>query len=95
MHRLLAELAHPFGQRISGREDLVAVVVEHAMVVAEVRPRHVPVEVLGLGIEHEGVGHELVDRIGDRLPAVVAEVARGGEGGRIRVARFGGHGLLL
>ena len=58
--RGLAELAHPFGQRVDHGVDLVAVLVEQQVIVAEMRPAHVPVEVLGLEVEGEGVGGEAV-----------------------------------
>jgi hypothetical protein len=57
-----ADLAHALGDVVRGRQDLLGLLVEHLVVVAEVRPRHVPVEVLGLEIEREHVGQQRRER---------------------------------
>ena len=46
------------------------------MVVAEVRARHVPVEVLRLQVEREHIGEQRVERAGDVARGVGAEVGR-------------------
>ena len=61
---LAAELAGAFGHGVGHGEDLVGLLVEQEMEVAEVRPGHVPVEVLGLKVEREGVGEERGERAG-------------------------------
>ena len=48
-------LAHPFGGW-SVVADRVRLLVQHQMIIAEIPTRDVPVEVLGLHVEHEGVG---------------------------------------
>ena len=60
-----AELAHPLGDVVGDGEDLVGLLVEQQMVVAEMRPADMPVEILGLEIEREGVGQQGVERAGD------------------------------
>ena len=57
-----SELAHALGDRVDHREDCARLIVEHEVVVAEVRAGDVPVEVLGLQIEREDVGAEHVQR---------------------------------
>ena len=46
------------------------------MIVAEMRPADVPVEILGLEIERENVGQQGVERAGDVLDGVGAEIGR-------------------
>ncbi len=53
-----ADLAHALGQWVGHGEDLIALLVEQQMVVAEVRTAHVPVEVLGLEVDGEGIGKQ-------------------------------------
>src|SRR5215210_1818682 len=43
-----ADLPYALGNGVRHREKLVALVIEHQMIVAEMRARHVPMEVLGL-----------------------------------------------
>src|SRR5260370_36072202 len=51
------------------------------MIVAEMRARHVPVEILGLEVERIDVGQQNVERAGEFLGGVGAEICRGGESG--------------
>ena len=64
VQRDAADLAHALGQRVGHGEDLIALLVEQQVVVAEMRPAHVPVEVLGLEVDGEGVGEQRVERAG-------------------------------
>ena len=48
-----ANLANPFGDVIGCGEKLIALFVQQQMVVAKVRPRNMPMEVLGLQIESD------------------------------------------
>ena len=48
-----ADLADPLGHVVGGGEDVRGLLVQHQVVVAEVRPADVPVEILGLQIERE------------------------------------------
>ena len=59
------DLAHAFGDVVGRGEDLVALFVEQEVVIAEVRPRYVPVEVLGLQVQREHVGEQDGERAGD------------------------------
>src|SRR5262245_50383427 len=45
-----ADLADALGERVGGGEDLITLLIEQQMVVAEVRPGNVPVKVLGLQV---------------------------------------------
>ena len=47
------ELAHPFGNRIRCRVDVVRALVEQKMVITEMRAGNVPMEILGLQVERE------------------------------------------
>jgi hypothetical protein len=57
-----AEFADAFGKGVSHRKDLIALFIQKQMVIAEVRSRHVPVEVLGLDVERKGVRKQQVQR---------------------------------
>ena len=56
--RHAADLAGTLGNRIGGREDLLALFVQQQMVVAEMRTGHMPVEILGLEVESEHIGKQ-------------------------------------
>ena len=62
--------------RIGHGEDLVGLLVQQQVVVAEVRAAHVPVEVLGLQVEREDVGEHGVHGAGDVLGRLGLEVGR-------------------
>src|SRR5690349_14850578 len=53
--RRSADLAHPLGNRVGRSENLVRLLIEQQMEVAEMWPRNVPVEILGLHIKREHV----------------------------------------
>ena len=55
-----AELPHALREHVSHGEDLVGLLVEKQVVVAEVRPAHVPMEVLRLQVERKRVGEGAV-----------------------------------
>jgi hypothetical protein len=63
--------------RIGGGEDLVGLLVQHQMIVAKVRARHVPVEVLGLQVERQHVRQEDVERTGDVAHRIGLEIGAG------------------
>src|SRR5947207_15333296 len=50
-----ADLPYALGNGVRHGEKLVALVIEHQVIVAEIRTRHVPMEVLGLEIQREYV----------------------------------------
>ena len=64
VQRGAADLADALGHRVGHGEDLIALLVEQQVVVAEMRAAHVPVEVLGLEVDGEGVGEQRVERAG-------------------------------
>jgi hypothetical protein len=82
-----AELARALGNGVGHGEDLVRLLVQHQVVVAKVRPRHVPVEVLGLQVQREGVGQQ-----GRQATTDVAARFGAERGGRVqgRLAARGG-----
>src|SRR5262249_8617565 len=57
-----AELAHALRDRIRRGVELIGLLVEEQVVIAEVRTRGVPVEVLGLQIEREEVREQEIHR---------------------------------
>src|SRR6266849_7349925 len=63
--RRAADLPYALGDRVRGGEDLVGLLVQEKMIIAEVRTRHVPMEVLRLHVEREYVGKQHVERGGD------------------------------
>jgi hypothetical protein len=57
-----ADLAYSLGQCVSHGEELIAMIVKHRMIVPKMRSAHMPVKILGLEIQREGVSQECVDR---------------------------------
>jgi hypothetical protein len=64
------------GNHIRGCEDLVSVLVEHEMVIAEMLPREMPMEVLGLDIEGEQICQQTGQGAGNVSRRLRAEVGR-------------------
>jgi hypothetical protein len=62
-----ADATHALGHNVDGLENRIGMLVEQQVIVAEVRAGQVPVEVLGLDIEREGIGDELVNGLCDCL----------------------------
>src|SRR5262249_20977026 len=62
------------GYGIGDRVDLVGLLIEKQMVIAEMRPADVPMKVLGLEIERKYVGQQSIQRPTDVLRRVRAEV---------------------
>ena len=58
--RRTAELADALGNRVGHRIQLISVLIEQQVIVAEMRPTHVPMEVLGLQIQREYIGEDCV-----------------------------------
>src|SRR6185312_17352038 len=61
---------------VGGSEELLALFVEQQVIVAEMWAAHVPVEVLRLDVEREGVGQDAVQGGGNVLGGVGAEIGR-------------------
>src|ERR1700733_8854903 len=57
-----SELPRPLGNGVRHRENLLALIVEHQMIVPEMRARHVPMEVLGFEIQRKHVGEQRYQR---------------------------------
>ena len=62
-----ADLADPLGHVVGGAKDVGGLLVEQQVVVAEMRPADVPVEILGLEIERVAVGQQPVEGLGHGL----------------------------
>ena len=91
-----ADLAHPFRQFVRAGEDLVGLFVQHQVVVAEVRPADVPMEILGLEIEREGVGQQTVQRLRNLGDGLLGKIGRRVEfGGGTAALEWGdfAHGM--
>ena len=58
LQRGAADLADPLGHVVGVGQDVRGLLVEQQMVVAEMRPADVPVEILGLQIERVAVGQD-------------------------------------
>jgi hypothetical protein len=87
-----ADLANPLRDRVGGTEDLVGLLVQHQMVVAEVRTGDVPVEILGLDIEREKVGQQRRERAREVPDRIGIQVRRRGERGlAVRFCGCCGH----
>src|SRR5262245_66650019 len=90
MQRGATDLAHAFGDRIGGGEDLGRLLVKEQMVGAKMRAAHVPMEVLGLDVERKGVGQQGIERGGNLAHGCLAKVGGGVEGSGDLVARIKG-----
>jgi hypothetical protein len=71
-----ANLADPLGDVVGGRENLLGLLVEHEMVVAEVGARYMPMEILGLQVKRKHIGEQNIERPGDLRHGVGAQVGR-------------------
>src|SRR2546430_14069917 len=91
-----ADLACALGQDIDAGWELVALLVEQEVVVAEMRAADVPVEVLGLHIERKRVRDQRIQRGRYFADAVGWKVSRGIEPSRssagFKLSHLGGHG---
>lgn len=66
-----AQLARPLDDVVGDGEDLRALLVEQEVVVAEVEAGHVPMEVLRLHVEGEGIGEKAGESDGDVAAGVL------------------------
>src|ERR1700733_7950102 len=57
-----AEFSSSFSNGIRHGEYLVALVVEHQMIIAEMRARHMPVEILGFEVQRKRVRKKQLQR---------------------------------
>jgi hypothetical protein len=70
------DLADALRDGIGGGEDLLGLFVEEQMIVAEVRARHMPVEIFGLQVKRKHVGEQDIERAGNLRHGVGAQVGR-------------------
>src|SRR5258708_33280918 len=71
-----ADLADRLGDVVGGRENLLGLLVEEEMIVAEVGARYMPMEILGLQVKRKHVGEQNIERAGDLRHGVGAQVGR-------------------
>src|SRR4029078_3163974 len=88
-----ADLAHSLRNVVGDGEDLLGLLVEHQMIVAEMRATDMPMEILRLEIKREDIGKQRIKRAADVAVGVFAEVAAGivakvGRGRERRLAAF-------
>ena len=60
----VSKLANTLCNDVAHREDLLTLIIQQQMIVAEVRTSHVPMKIFSFHIEREGVGDDLVERFG-------------------------------
>src|SRR6516164_2486814 len=74
--RRAADLADPLGDVVGSRENLLALLVEEEMVIAEVRAGYVPMEILGLQVKRKHIGEQNIERAGNLQHGIGAQVGR-------------------
>ena len=74
-----AHLADALGDRVGHCENLVGLFIKQQMVVAEVRPAHVPVEILSLQVKREHVRQDGVHRRRDVIGRRRSQVGGGSQ----------------
>jgi hypothetical protein len=70
------DFSNPLRDRIRGSEDLIALLIQEQVIVAKVRTRHVPMEILCLQVQCEHVREQQVERGGDLLHRLRLQVRR-------------------
>jgi hypothetical protein len=71
-----AELAYAFGELVGGGENRLRLLVEQQMVIAEMPAADVPVEILGLQVEREGIRQQHVRRAGYLVDSGLRQIGR-------------------
>ncbi len=99
-NRVASDLADALRDRVGHRVNLVGLLIEQQVVVAEVRSAHVPMKILGLHVQREYVGQDCVQASGYVLRRLLAEIG-GRDQGRCAPALEGfsflcalGHGSI-
>ena len=72
-----ADLAGAFSEYVDTAFQLLALFVEQEVIVAEMRPADVPVEVLRLDIECERISQQRIERRGNLADCIVRKIGRG------------------
>ena len=60
-----ADLADALGDVVGGRENLLGLLVEEEVIIAEVGARYMPMEVLGLQVKRKHIGDQNIERAGN------------------------------
>src|SRR3954452_14881634 len=71
-----ANLSHPFCKLVGHRKNLIALFVEHQMIIAEMRAADMPMRILGLQIESKRVGHDGIESGGNGVDIGRGKVGR-------------------
>ena len=71
-----ANLADAFRHRIGHGEELVGLFVEEQVIIAEMGPAHVPMEIFCLQVDRENVGEERIYRSGNILGGARGKIRR-------------------
>ena len=72
-----AYLSDTLGKHVNRRKDVVRLLVQHQVIVAEVRRCQMPVEVLGLDIQSEVVRNDRIHGVRNGLRFFGGQVGRG------------------
>jgi hypothetical protein len=71
-----ADLADAFGDVVGRAQNLLGLLVEQQVIVAEMRTAHVPMEILGLEVERKRIGQDLIELGRVRADGVVGKIGR-------------------
>src|ERR1700757_2358069 len=72
-----ADFASAFRDVVGHSENLFALLVQQEVIVTEMRPAHVPMEILRLNIEREYVGQQMAKGARDLIYPVMIKIGRG------------------
>ena len=74
-----AQLSHAFRDKVRRRVELVGLLIEKQVIVAEVRSLDMPMEVLRLEIQREEIGKERIECAGDIQVRLRSQARRGAQ----------------
>ena len=89
-NRRAAELANTFGNHVGRRKKLISLFVQQQVIVAKMRSRNMPMEILGLQVKRKEIGEQCVEGAGNVASGLGAEAGR-----RFKAARAVGHRSLV
>ncbi len=89
MERVAAQFPDALGDGIGHIEDLIALLIEQKMIIAEMGAAHVPVEIFRLQVDGEGIRQEAVEGDRDFPGRSLGDIGAGAE------ALDGVEGVLL
>ena len=69
-----ADVADALGDVVGRSQNLLGLLVEQQVIVAEVRTAHVPMEILGLEVERKRIGQDLIELGRERADGVVGKI---------------------